>query len=118
MKYRLAGALGGAMLMAGNLYGPLCIPQLFALLPLMFLILRTPTPKAAAAAGLSILAKMDHYREGPGWIAADLPIHPSKTLFSRFGHTPLLAVSFALVIMTARGQIKSSANKKGDPKTA
>lgn len=52
MKYRLAGAAGGAMLMAGNYYGPLCIVQLFALLPLMILILKQPKLKAAAVAGL------------------------------------------------------------------
>lgn len=50
-KYRLAGAAGGAMLMAGSMYGPLCFLQLFALLPLMILILKEPRPKAAATAG-------------------------------------------------------------------
>lgn len=52
MKYRLAGAAGGLLLMAGNFYGPLCILQALALLPLMILILKYPRPKAAAAAGL------------------------------------------------------------------
>lgn len=52
MKYRLAGAAGGLLLMAGNFYGPLCLLQGIALLPLMILILKEPKPKAAAAAGL------------------------------------------------------------------
>jgi apolipoprotein N-acyltransferase len=52
MKYRLAGAAGGLLLMAGNFYGPLCILQALAMLPLMILILKEPKPKAAAVAGL------------------------------------------------------------------
>ncbi len=51
MKYRLAGVVGGLLLMAGNFYGPLCLLQSVALIPLMILILKNPKPKAAALAG-------------------------------------------------------------------
>jgi hypothetical protein len=52
MKYRLAGLAGGLFLAAGNLYGPLCILQFPALLPLMILNLRRYNLKDAALGGL------------------------------------------------------------------
>ncbi len=52
MRYRIAGAVGGLLLIAGNYYGPLCILQLLALLPVMICILQEPKPGAAAVAGL------------------------------------------------------------------
>ncbi len=46
---RLAGILGGFLLMAGNFYSPLAILQLVAFLPLMIVILRNNGTKANAA---------------------------------------------------------------------
>ncbi|HRU14749.1 MAG TPA: nitrilase-related carbon-nitrogen hydrolase [Anaerohalosphaeraceae bacterium] len=51
LKYRLAGAAGGLMLMAGHWYGPLCVLQFPALLPVMVLSIRTYKPKEAALCG-------------------------------------------------------------------
>lgn len=51
MKYRLAGAAGGLLLAAGNLYGPLCVLQGAALLPLLVLSMRSANLKAAALCG-------------------------------------------------------------------
>ncbi|MHC4553342.1 MAG: nitrilase-related carbon-nitrogen hydrolase [Planctomycetota bacterium] len=39
-RYRLAGIVGGLLLAAGQFYGPLCVLQLVALMPLMCLVLR------------------------------------------------------------------------------
>lgn len=50
-KNRLAGIAGGLLLMAGNIYGPLCLLQGIALLPLMVLGLRTKNLKGAALGG-------------------------------------------------------------------
>ncbi len=50
--YRLAGILGGLMLAAGQFWGPACILQLAALLPLMLLVLRDRRIRFAALAGL------------------------------------------------------------------
>jgi apolipoprotein N-acyltransferase len=38
----------------------------------------------------SILARKDHFREGPGIIAAELPLYSGHTLFSRLGHWPVV----------------------------
>ncbi|MEJ5258643.1 MAG: nitrilase-related carbon-nitrogen hydrolase [Anaerohalosphaeraceae bacterium] len=49
--YRGAGIAGGLLLMAGNVYGPLCLLQSLALLALLTLSLQTFKPKAAALCG-------------------------------------------------------------------
>ncbi len=63
----------------------------------------------AAANGISaiidpggkIIAKMDHYTEGPGWLIADVPICPERTAFSRFGFAlPFSILLLAVVIVT------------------
>lgn len=61
-----------------------------------------------------ILAQMDHAKEGPGFLVADMPIVETITLFSRFGFVPLLAVCG--VILAAAGW--SPSKKKGGQATA
>jgi apolipoprotein N-acyltransferase len=51
-RYRLVGAAGGLMLAAGNFFGPLCILQCGAFIPLMMLAMRDKRPRWAALAGL------------------------------------------------------------------
>ncbi|MHC5083868.1 MAG: nitrilase-related carbon-nitrogen hydrolase, partial [Planctomycetota bacterium] len=50
-RYRLVGAAGGLLLAAGQFYGPLCILQLVALVPLMVLVLRDRKVTWAAMSG-------------------------------------------------------------------
>ena len=50
--YRLAGVVGGLLLAAGQFWGPACLLQIVALLPLMVLALRDRRPRWAALAGL------------------------------------------------------------------
>lgn len=38
----------------------------------------------------SILAGKDHFREGPGFITAEVPLYSNTTLFSRLGHWPVV----------------------------
>ena len=51
-RYRLAGAAGGLLLGAGQFWGYLCFLQLFALIPLMVIILSDRQSRGAALAGL------------------------------------------------------------------
>jgi len=51
------------------------------------------------------LARRDHYKDGPGFIVADIPVYPGVTFFSRFGHTPAL---FAAMITLLYGAAKTS----------
>jgi apolipoprotein N-acyltransferase len=45
-----------------------------------------------------VLAQMDHYKEGPGFVAAEVPLCSETTLFSRFGHWPAPAAAIYLVV--------------------
>ena len=40
-----------------------------------------------------MLAKIDHYKSGPGFVIADVPVYKNKTFFSRFGHWPSLLMA-------------------------
>lgn len=51
-----------------------------------------------------ILAEHDHYSNGPGWIAADVPILDGVTLFSRWGFRPGLIIAAAVLIAGLRKQ--------------
>lgn len=44
-----------------------------------------------------ILAQHDHYRDGPGWVAADVPVIAGATGFSRWGLWPGAALSVLLL---------------------
>lgn len=44
-----------------------------------------------------ILARQDHYQSGPGFVIADVPLYNDITLFSHFGHWPMLIVSVLLL---------------------
>ena len=37
-----------------------------------------------------VLAKRDHYSDGPGYVIGDIPVYRNKTFFSRFGYWPSL----------------------------
>ena len=52
----------------------------------------------------NILAQMDHYKEGPGYIIADVPANNQITLFSRLGHTPVLIFSLLVLITGITGK--------------
>ena len=45
-----------------------------------------------------VLAKMDHYKDGPGFIVAEVPLCSQVTLFSRFGHWPVPAAAIYLIV--------------------
>jgi apolipoprotein N-acyltransferase len=51
-QYRLAGAAGGLMLAAGNFFGPLCLLQLGAFIPLLMLAIHDKKLNWTALAGL------------------------------------------------------------------
>ncbi len=40
----------------------------------------------------------DHYKNGPGYVIADVPIRKQCTFFSRFGHWPSLVLSVLLIL--------------------
>jgi apolipoprotein N-acyltransferase len=40
-----------------------------------------------------ILAKIDHYNSGPGFVIADIPAYKRKTIFAYFGHGPSLVAA-------------------------
>ncbi|MCE5184493.1 MAG: hypothetical protein LLF76_00005 [Planctomycetaceae bacterium] len=53
---------------------------------------------AIVSARGEILAKRDHYAQGPGFVCADVPVYSAITPFARFGHTPALVVcAFTLI---------------------
>ncbi len=56
-----------------------------------------------------VLAKKDHYKSGPGFVIADVPLYEDITIFSRFGHTPMiiLAVGILGLFMLIHNDIKS-----------
>jgi apolipoprotein N-acyltransferase len=45
-----------------------------------------------------VLAQMDHYKEGPGFVVAEVPLCSETTLFARFGHWPAPAAAIYLVV--------------------
>jgi apolipoprotein N-acyltransferase len=45
-----------------------------------------------------VLAQMDHYKEGPGFVIAEVLLCSETTLFSRFGHWPAPAAAIYLVV--------------------
>ena len=49
-----------------------------------------------------ILAKCDHYKEGPGMICAEVPIRQNKTPFSRIGHWPVILSAIYLAFYIGR----------------
>ena len=44
-----------------------------------------------------ILAQWDHYRDGPGWVDADVPVIAGVTFFSRWGFWPMLTVATTIL---------------------
>jgi len=54
---------------------------------------------AAISAKGQILAKRDHYADGPGYVIADIPVYRNKTVFSRFGHWPSLLAAVAACVV-------------------
>lgn len=44
-----------------------------------------------------ILAKHDTFKDGPGVVIADVGLYDDITLFSRFGHWPMVAISVLLI---------------------
>jgi apolipoprotein N-acyltransferase len=45
-----------------------------------------------------VLARMDHYKNGAGFIVAEIPLYSQVTLFSRLGHWPAPAAAIYLVL--------------------
>ena len=56
-----------------------------------------------------ILAQQDHYRDGPGWVIADVPVMAGVTGFSRWGFWPGVVVSFIVVVI---GGSKSGVSRR------
>ncbi len=48
-----------------------------------------------------VLAKMDHYKSGTGMVIADVPLYNDITLFSRFGHWPMVTTSGLILALFA-----------------
>ncbi|MDH4202584.1 MAG: carbon-nitrogen hydrolase family protein [Phycisphaerae bacterium] len=53
---------------------------------------------AAISARGEVLTQHDHYRSGPGYVIADVPVYKNRTFFSRFGHWPSLVAAAACII--------------------
>jgi apolipoprotein N-acyltransferase len=53
-----------------------------------------------------VLTRMDHYKEGPGFVIAEVPLCSETTLFSRFGHwpAPAAAIYLAVYVVLLRGK--------------
>jgi len=50
-----------------------------------------------------ILAKKDHFKQGPGYIMAEAPLYSSRTLFSQFGHWPVIpSLAFLAIYITLK----------------
>ena len=45
-----------------------------------------------------VLARKDHFIEGPGVIIAEVPVYTHRTLFSNLGHWPVVPGAVFLVI--------------------
>ncbi|MEN8128429.1 MAG: nitrilase-related carbon-nitrogen hydrolase [Planctomycetota bacterium] len=52
---------------------------------------------AVISAKGNVLAQHDHYRDGGGYVIADIPIYKHRTFFSRFGHGPSLIAAGACI---------------------
>lgn len=54
-----------------------------------------------------VLTQMDHYKDGPGFVVAEVPLCSEITLFSRFGHWPALAATIylAVYVVLLRGKL-------------
>ena len=50
-----------------------------------------------------VLAEKDHFKQGPGFIMAEVPLYSTLTLFSYFGHWPIVpAVIFLIIYSVSR----------------
>ncbi len=49
-----------------------------------------------------LLARRDHFAEGPGIIVADVPVYSRRTVFSLLGHWPIVPALIFLAVYTAR----------------
>ena len=60
---------------------------------------------AIVAPAGEVVAERDHYKEGPGFIIAEVALSSEVTLFSRFGHWPALAAAiyFLMYVILLRG---------------
>ena len=53
-----------------------------------------------------ILARRDHFEQGPGIIVAQVPLYGGRTLFSILGHWPAPAAAVFLVVFPASGWLR------------
>lgn len=60
-----------------------------------------------------VLTQMDHYKDGPGFVVAEVPLCSEITLFSRFGHWPALAATIYLMVYVAllRGKLTAGLDR-------
>jgi apolipoprotein N-acyltransferase len=49
----------------------------------------------------TVLDVRDHFRHGPGVVIADVPVHSTRTMFSRFGYWFVLSSGILLVVRVA-----------------
>ncbi len=50
-----------------------------------------------------VLASMDHFKQGPGYVTAEVPLYSQVTLFSRAGHWPVVLSVLVLIIYVPIG---------------
>jgi len=53
-----------------------------------------------------VLAKIDHYTQGPGFVIASVPLRPQQTTFARLGHFPALPAAGYLIMLIIRSRRK------------
>ena len=57
---------------------------------------------AIIAPGGAVLDVRDHFREGPGFVIAEVPVYRTETLFSRFGYWLILVCLICLAVQAVR----------------
>jgi apolipoprotein N-acyltransferase len=62
-----------------------------------------------------VLARMDHYKEGAGFVVADVPLCSRVTLFSKFGHWPALAAVIYLIVHVVLIRCRTAAALPEEP---
>jgi apolipoprotein N-acyltransferase len=68
---------------------------------------------AVVTARGEVLARMDHFREGPGVIVCDLPLYPGGSFYSRAGEWVVLASMVFLVLTACLLRVRGRKEKSG-----
>jgi apolipoprotein N-acyltransferase len=64
-----------------------------------------------------IVARRNHYTDGPGLIIGDVPVDPRATLFDRFGHWPVPLLGTFVMLMLLRTLLVKRREESARPST-